>query len=47
MAKATTNGVVPMGAVAVKEEIYDTVMDASPKEVQLNYFMVILIQAFQ
>ena len=30
MAKATTNGVVPMGAVAVKEEIYDTVMDASP-----------------
>jgi len=31
MAKATTNGVVPMGAVAVKEEIYDTVMDASPK----------------
>ena len=31
MAKATTNGVVPMGVVAVKEEIYDTVMDASPK----------------
>jgi beta-alanine--pyruvate transaminase len=31
MAKATTNGVVPMGAVAVKEEIYDTVMGASPK----------------
>ena len=31
MAKATTNGVVPMGAVAVKEEIYDTVMDSSPK----------------
>ena len=31
MAKATTNGVVPMGAVAVKEEIYDTVMDAAPK----------------
>jgi len=31
IAKATTNGVVPMGAVAVKEEIYDTVMDASPK----------------
>ena len=31
MAKATTNGVVPMGAVAVKEEIYDTIMDASPK----------------
>jgi len=31
IAKATTNGVVPMGVVAVKEEIYDTVMDASPK----------------
>jgi len=31
MAKATTNGVVPMGAVAVKEEIYDAVMDAAPK----------------
>jgi len=31
MAKATTNGVVPMGLVAVKEEIYDAVMDASPK----------------
>jgi len=31
MAKATTNGIVPMGAVAVKEEIYNTVMDASPK----------------
>ena len=31
MAKATTNGVVPMGVVAVKEEIYDAVMDSSPK----------------
>ena len=31
MAKATTNGIVPMGVVAVKEEIYDTVMEASPK----------------
>tara|TARA_B100001769_G_scaffold266456_1_gene252772 strand:+ start:239 stop:1582 length:1344 start_codon:yes stop_codon:yes gene_type:complete len=29
MAKATTNGVVPMGVVAVKEEICDTVLDAS------------------
>ena len=29
MAKATTNGVVPMGVVAVKEEIYDSVLDAS------------------
>ena len=31
MAKATTNGIVPMGAVAVKEEIYDSIMDVSPK----------------
>ena len=31
MAKATTNGISPLGAVACKEEIYDTVMDGSPK----------------
>ena len=31
MAKATTNGIVPMGVVAVREGIYDAVMDASPK----------------
>ena len=31
MAKATTNGIVPMGATACKEEIYDTIMEASPK----------------
>ena len=31
MAKATTNGITPLGAVACKEEIYDTVMDGSPK----------------
>jgi beta-alanine--pyruvate transaminase len=30
MAKATTNGIVPMGVVACKDEIYDSVMDASP-----------------
>ncbi|MBC8269799.1 MAG: aminotransferase class III-fold pyridoxal phosphate-dependent enzyme, partial [Rhodospirillaceae bacterium] len=30
MAKALTNGVLPMGAVAVKDEIYDTVVDAAP-----------------
>ena len=30
MAKATTNGIVPMGIVACKDEIYDSVMDASP-----------------
>ena len=31
IAKATTNGIVPMGAAACKEEIYDTIMEASPK----------------
>ncbi|MDC0163692.1 aminotransferase class III-fold pyridoxal phosphate-dependent enzyme [Candidatus Pelagibacter sp.] len=31
IAKATTNGIVPMGAVACKEEIYDTLIDAAPK----------------
>ncbi len=31
MAKATTNGIVPMGVVAVRENIYDQVMDASPE----------------
>ena len=31
MAKATTNGIVPFGVVACKEEIYDTILDASPK----------------
>ena len=31
MAKATTNGIVPFGVVARKEEIYDAVMDNSPK----------------
>ena len=30
MAKATTNGISPLGAVACKEEIYDAVMDGSP-----------------
>ncbi|MBT4934141.1 MAG: aspartate aminotransferase family protein [Rhodospirillaceae bacterium] len=30
MAKALTNGVLPMGAVAVRDEIYDTVVDAAP-----------------
>ena len=31
MAKATTNGIVPMGVVACKEEIYDAIIDGSPK----------------
>jgi beta-alanine--pyruvate transaminase len=30
MAKAITNGVIPMGAVAVRNDIYDTIMDAPP-----------------
>lgn len=30
MAKALTNGCQPMGAVAVRDEIYDTVVDAAP-----------------
>ncbi len=30
MAKALTNGVLPMGAVAVKDEIYDTIVDGAP-----------------
>ena len=46
MAKATTNGVVPMGVVAVSDGIYDAVWTLHQK-VQLNYFMVILIQEFQ
>jgi len=29
MAKATTNGVIPMGVVAVKDGIYDAIIDAS------------------
>ena len=31
MAKAITNGAQPMGAVAVKDEIYDTIVNASPE----------------
>lgn len=31
MAKAITNGAQPMGAVAVKDEIYDTIVDAAPE----------------
>tara|TARA_B100001123_G_scaffold424825_1_gene536894 strand:- start:358 stop:1179 length:822 start_codon:yes stop_codon:yes gene_type:complete len=31
MAKAMTNGVMPMGAVASKESIYETITKASPK----------------
>jgi len=31
MAKALTNGAQPMGAVAVKDEIYNTIVDAAPE----------------
>jgi beta-alanine--pyruvate transaminase len=31
MAKALTNGVVPMGAVACREEIYETITSAAPE----------------
>ena len=31
MAKATMNGISPLGAVACKEEIYDSIMDGAPK----------------
>ena len=31
MAKALTNGAIPMGAVATKDEIYETVTNASPE----------------
>ena len=31
MAKATTNGIVPFGVVACKEEIYDSVVDNAPE----------------
>ncbi len=31
MAKAITNGAIPMGAVAVRDDIYETVVDAAPE----------------
>ncbi len=31
MAKALTNGAIPMGAVGVRDDIYETVVDASPE----------------
>ena len=46
MAKATTNGVVPMGVVACSDYIYDAFLMPRQKE-QLNYFMATLIQEFQ
>jgi len=36
MAKQVTNGVIPMGAVAFKQEIYDTFMDTGGPEYQLE-----------
>jgi beta-alanine--pyruvate transaminase len=35
MAKGLTNAAVPMGAVAVKREIYDTMMDAADSPIEL------------
>ncbi|WP_034491093.1 aspartate aminotransferase family protein [Afifella pfennigii] len=32
MAKAITNGAIPMGAVASRDEVYDTITDAAPKD---------------
>ena len=31
LAKATTNGIMPMGVVAVKDEIYDSITNNAPK----------------
>ena len=43
LAKATTNGIMPMGVVAVKDKIYDSIINNALKA-WLNYFMAILIQ---
>ena len=40
MAKALTNGAIPMGAVAVTSKVYNTVVDEAPEN-QSNFFMVI------
>ena len=32
LAKATTNGIMPMGVVVVKDEIYNSIVDKAPKE---------------
>ena len=47
MAKATTNGISPLGAVACKEEIYDSIMDGAPQgtiELFHGYTYLSLIQ---
>ena len=46
MAKAITNGVVPLGAVASREHIYDTMVKMLHLMELLNFFMAILIQEF-
>ena len=43
MAKAITNGVVPMGAVAVRGEIYESVVDAA-REHSTEFFTDTLAQ---
>ena len=37
MAKGLTNGVVPMGAVAVRQELYDRFLAASPEGIELPH----------
>ena len=32
LAKATTNGIMPMGVVVVKDEIYNSIVDKAPKD---------------
>ena len=44
MAKATTNGIVPMGVVACKEEIYDAIMEGVR---QRNYRIVSWLYIFR
>ncbi len=38
MAKGLTNAVIPMGAVAVREDIYEAVTDSSPAEGAVEFF---------
>ena len=46
MAKAITNGSMPMGAVCVKDHIYETVTDNSNPDT-IEFFTDILIQVTQ
>jgi adenosylmethionine-8-amino-7-oxononanoate aminotransferase len=42
-AKAITNGVIPMGGVIVREEIYNTIMQSGGQEQMIEFFMGTLI----